>query len=177
MGAEGEAEQLVAEADPEDRDRVEQPAEDGDGPVDGFGVAGTVGEEHAVGLAGQRVGGRGGRRDDLDVTAGGDEMAQQGGLDAVVVGDDPERRVTVADRVRGVDGDLGDEVDALGAGCVTGRVADLGLVGAERAGHRAGLPEVAGEAAGVDAGEPGDAPRREVRAERAGRPPVRRPVR
>ena len=43
-----------------------------------------------------------------------DEVAQDRALDAEVVGDDVERRVGVADRVRLVGGDVGDEVDAVG---------------------------------------------------------------
>ena len=64
------------------------------------GIARTVREEHAVGRAGEHVGGGRRRRHDLDAAAGRDEVAQDRPLDAEVVGDDVERRVVVADRVR-----------------------------------------------------------------------------
>ena len=44
------------------------------------------------------------------------EVAQDRALDAEVVGDDPERRVLAADGVGLGGGDVGDEVDAVGAG-------------------------------------------------------------
>ena len=47
-----------------------------------------------------------------------------------------------------------------------------GLVGAERAGHRAGVAEVAGEPAGVDAGDAGHAVAREEGVEVVGGAPV-----
>ena len=54
---------------------------------------------------------------------------------------------------------VGDEVDAVGAGLgVGGRLEQRRLVGgAERARHGARLADVAGEPAGVDAGDAGDA--------------------
>ena len=158
-GADGAAEDLVAQADAEDGHRTEQRLDDRDRPDDARRVTRAVREEHAVRLAGQGVRRRGGRRDDLDGAARPDEVTQQRRLDPVVVGDDPEGRVGVTDALRGVDGHLRDEVAPVGAGRVAGRRANLRLVGAERAGQRAGVAEVPGEAARVDAGDPGDAVR------------------
>ncbi len=106
------------------------------------------------------------------MAARADEVAEQGGLDPVVVRDDPERRVGGSDRVGGVSGDLGDEVDPVGAGGGAGRGRDRGLVGAERAGHRAGVAQTAGQAAGVDPGDGGDAEPGEVRVEGLGGAPA-----
>jgi hypothetical protein len=53
---------------------------------------------------------------------------------------------------------LGHEVDARGPGFGSGCGAEVGLVRvAERSGHRAGVADEPGEAAGVDPGDPGDA--------------------
>ena len=53
-------------------------------------VAGAVGQEHAVGRAGEHVGGRGRGGHDLDGAERG-EVAQDRALDAEVVGDDRGR--------------------------------------------------------------------------------------
>ena len=88
VGAEGGGEQLVAEADAEDRHLAEQLADASDGVAGDRGrVAGAVREEHAVGLAGEDLGGRRGGGHDLD---GGDPPRWRRivRLDAEVVGDD-----------------------------------------------------------------------------------------
>jgi hypothetical protein len=87
-------------------------------------------------------------------------VAQDGGLDAEVVGHDPLRGPTLgAGEGHGVR--IGarhrtDEIDAVGAGLGGGGGLDGRLVGgAERPRHGAGVADVAGEAAGVDAGDAG----------------------
>ena len=91
----------MAEADAEHRHLAEQPADGVGGVGDRGGVAGTVGEEHAVGLAGEHVGGAASTPGTTStVAAGADEVAQDRALDAEVVGDHAERRVVVADGVR-----------------------------------------------------------------------------
>ena len=83
----------------------------------------------------------------------------------------------VAHRVGLGGGDLGHQVDAVGAGLVEGGLLEGDLVGRpEGAGHGPRLPDVAGEAAGVDAGDPGHARRLEPRVEVEARPPVGRAV-
>ena len=82
----------MAEADAEHRDLADQPAYCVDGADDRLGVAGAVREEHAVGAAGEHVSRGRRRRDHLDATPHADEVAQDGALDAEVVGDDAERR-------------------------------------------------------------------------------------
>ena len=80
------------------------------------------------------------------------EVAEHRALDAEVVGDHPER--AGADRVGARRGHLGHEVDTVGARLGQRRGLERDLVGgAEGAVHGAGVAEVAGEAAGVDAGD------------------------
>jgi hypothetical protein len=56
--APGQAQQLVAEADAESRDAARQDlADGGDGVIAGLGIARAVGQEHAVGLQRQHLGG------------------------------------------------------------------------------------------------------------------------
>ncbi len=151
--AEGGGQQLVAEADAEDRDLAEQ-APDGLGRGGHRrGVAGAVGQEDAVGLAGQHLVGRGPGGHDLD---GGQaaEVAQDRGLHAEVVGHDPAG--AVADGVGLGAADDGGQVLAVGAGLVEGGLLEGGLVGrAEGAGHGPGVADVAGQAPGVDPGDAG----------------------
>ncbi len=66
--AEREPEDLVAEADAEDRHRAHQPTHRVDGPGDGGGIAGTVGEEDTVRVACEDVGGGRRRRNHFDAT-------------------------------------------------------------------------------------------------------------
>ncbi len=71
-------------------------------------------------------------------------------------------------------GDGGDEVDAVGAGFGGRSSGERGLVGgAERAGHGAEVADVAGQAAGVDAGDAGHAVALQQRVEIAAGTPVR----
>ncbi len=170
--AQGRRQQLVAEADPEDGNVPDQVADGVDGVGDGGGVARAVGQEDPVRAAGQDVVGGRRRGDDVD---GCDfrQEPQDACLDAEVVGDDRQRPVTHPVLDRG--GDLLDQVDAVGAGLVVGRPLEGQLVGgAEGARHRPGLADVAGEAAGVDAGDPGHAGELQPGVEVDGAAPVRR---
>ena len=98
--AERPGQQLVAEADAEDRDAgAEQVGEDRRRAGDLGRVARPVAQEDAVGVAGDDVGGRRRGRHDLDRAEAG-EVAQDRALDAVVVGHDPERRSPTAHGVR-----------------------------------------------------------------------------
>ena len=126
-----EAEELVAEADAEDRHLAEQRADGVDGVGDGRGVAGAVGEEDAVGLAGQHLGRRRADAGTTSTVAMPAEVAQDRGLDAEVVGHDPRagRRRPVKYGV-GAWCTCGDQVDAVGAGLGRRRPpCSVGLVG------------------------------------------------
>ena len=68
---------------------VQHALDGGDGVGAGRrGVAGAVGQEHAVGLVAQDVVGRGVRRHHRHPAAGGDKAAEDVALGAVVDGDD-----------------------------------------------------------------------------------------
>ncbi len=167
-------EQLVAETDPEDRDLTEQAADRVDGVRHGRRVAGPVRQEHAIGPAGEDVGCGRRCRHHLDPGEAA-EVAQDGALDAEVVGDDERPPATTLDHAVGVDsvdgvtidcldhvrpigGDLGDEVDAIGAGLGARRVQQIGLADrSERARQRAGVADQPRQAAGVDATDGGHA--------------------
>ena len=97
--ADRQTEQLVPEADPEDRHLAEQAADRVDGVRHGRRVAGSVRQEHPVGLAGEDVGRRRRGRNDLDPGEAG-EVAQDRALDAVVVGDDERPAPDVRHRRR-----------------------------------------------------------------------------
>ena len=68
-------------------------------PTTAAGSPGPFERKTPSGLAGQdlRRGRR--RRNDLDPATDADQVAEDGALDAEVVGDDPERRVLAADDV------------------------------------------------------------------------------
>ena len=93
FAAEGEAENLVAEADAEDRRLADEAADVVDLGVQRLGVAGAVREEDAVGFEREDVFGGGERGHDRDVAAGVDEAAQDVLLDAEIVGDHVEARL------------------------------------------------------------------------------------
>ena len=175
LAAEGEADQLVAEADAEDRDTTHQAADVFLGVGAGLGVAGAVGEEDAVGLEGEHVFGVGFRGHDGDTAAAADQLAQDVVLDAEVVGDDVVLRLGVldADNFGGLDGalagvpdvallggdDLG-EVSAVHLRNGAGFLDELGGIrfdGGDNAAHDAVVAQVADQGAGVDIGEDGDA--------------------
>ena len=97
-GAEGEGEELVAQADAEGGDVgvafEEEVAEGGDRAFDGGGVARAVGDEQAVGLPGVEDGGEGVGGgvvgDEADRAAALGEVAEDVSLGAAVEGDDGE---------------------------------------------------------------------------------------
>ena len=153
-------EQLMAEADAEHRDRrAEQLGDDVGGLGDAGRIAWSIGQEDAVGFAGQHVVGGGRRRHDVDRPQRG-EVAQDRAFDAVVVGDDvAPRAVDSGHRVRLGRRDGGDEVDPVGARLAAAAAAHRVevLCRTEGTGDCAGRADQAGEAAGVDAGDPGDA--------------------
>src|SRR5262249_19766571 len=87
--AEGEAHDLVAEADAEDRHLAEEPGDRLAGTRDRVRIAGPVGEEDAIGPERQDLA-RGRRRGhDAHLAAGADQAPEDVPLDAEVVGDDP----------------------------------------------------------------------------------------
>ena len=173
--AEGRGQQLMAQADAEHGNRrAEQPGDDVRGCVDARWIPWSVGEEDAVGLAGQRFLGRGRRRHDVDRSERG-EVAQDRALDAIVVGDDAARRaVGSRHRVRLGRRDRGDEVDPVGArfGCGGGAHCLAVVRGTEGARHRASRADQAGQPTRVDAGDPGDAVQPQQRVEVALGAPV-----
>ena len=161
LAAECPAEQLVTEADAEDRHpRPEQVGDDAGGAGDLGRVAGTVGQEDPVGLEGECVGGGRRRRHDLDHPQPA-EVAQDRALDAVVVGHDAEP-AALTDRVPLGRRHRGHEVDTVGPGLIGGgagqRVDVVG--GPERSCDRPRLTDQPRQPPGVDAGDAGDAYRR-----------------
>ena len=149
--AEREAHDLVPEADPEHRHVAEQAPNDLDRARHCSRVAGAVREEHAVGLAGEHVGGGGRRGHDLDLAPRGHELVEDRALDAEVVRDHVEPGVGGTDRVRLGSRDVGREVAAVGAPVATRGVEErLALRGTERAGDRARGAQVPGQAPRVD---------------------------
>jgi len=123
------------------------------------GPPGAVGENPAGGPAGQDVGGRRGRRHDLDGAVPG-EVHGDVALHPVVDGDDA-RQVGGIDSGHGVrlgNRDLADEVDPGGTGlgrCCRPELHDVR--GAEGARHRPGVAQQPRESPGVDPGDPGHA--------------------
>ena len=93
LRAAGQAEQLVAEADAEDRLLAEQAADRADRVVERLGVAGAVREEDAVGLVREHFFGGGGAGQDRHAAAQVDQVARDVPLHAVVEGDDVGLRV------------------------------------------------------------------------------------
>jgi hypothetical protein len=84
-----QGQELVAEADAEDRYAAgEDLADGGDGVVAGFRVAGTVGKEHPVRLLPEDLGGGRLGRHHRHPAATRGEHAQDVVLDAKVIGDD-----------------------------------------------------------------------------------------
>ena len=194
LAAQGERQDLVAEADAEQWHLLVEHALDRRHAVAGRRrrIARAVGQEHAVGLVAQDVLGRGGGRHDRDLAAGVGEAAQDVALGAVVDGDHVilglgELAVALAQRPLGLVPAVGllgrhldGEIHAVEAGPVLRDLAQLGNVelAVGRMDHHA-----AGRAAVADA--PRDRPRvdaadaRQIVAlqpvvERLGRAPVGR---
>ncbi len=172
VAAEREPEDLVPETDPEHRRSTYQSTYRIDGSGHCGGITRTVGQEDTIRLTSEDVLRGRRRRNDFDATTHAEKMLQDGALDAEVVGDDAERRVVTAGDVGLGRGDGGDEVDAVGAARALDRVTHRGLVGAERTRERALVAQVAGEAAGVDAADPGHA----VTHQQVVEAPLRAPV-
>ena len=156
------SQQLVAEADTEHGDVAEQAPDGIDRVRHGGRIAGSVGQEDAVGSPVEHCFGRGRRGHDLDR---GDlpKEAEDAGLDAEVVGDDLDG--AALDHIRLGRRHGGDEVDAVRAGLGQRRLLQRAFImrsaggrhtnWAEGARHRARLPDVTREAAGVDARDTG----------------------
>ena len=93
LAADREAEHLMAEADAEHRLVLDQCADHRHRIFAGrCRIARAVGEENAVGLERQNVGGRGLRRHHRHLAVIAGELAQDVALDAVVDGDDVKFR-------------------------------------------------------------------------------------
>ena len=84
LGPAGQAQELMPQADAEDRLLAQQVADGLLRVVQRLGIAGTVGEEHAVGLLLQDLGGRGRARQDGHPAAHVEEVAGDVPLHAVV---------------------------------------------------------------------------------------------
>ena len=175
-GPEGGGQQLMAEADPEDRDRarLDQRPDLGDDRRQGGGIPWSVGEEDPVGLHLQYRLGRGGGRYHGDGRQLA-ELAEHRLLHAEVVGHHPKGAVTsLVHRRRG---HRGHQVPPVGAGSPGGRLHQFGL-GSRPEGtwHRPPLAKVTGQAAGVDAGDPRDGVADEELFEGSRGPPAARAV-
>ncbi|MCY1508168.1 hypothetical protein D9M68_424690 [compost metagenome] len=172
LGAGGQAEQLVAEADAEDRDLgVEELADRLDGVVARLGVAGAVGEEDAVRIQRQHFARRSLRRHHGQAAAAGDQHAQDVQLDAEVIGNHVVRQIGGGDFRVAVGFQVphaGAPFVTLGAGNHLGQVQPLharetarqfegfffgGIVASEDAAVlRTLLAQDTGQTAGIDAG-------------------------
>ena len=181
VGAEtqGAAEQLVAEADAEERDAGGQHGpQQLDRALGGAGIAGPVGEEHAVRLpSDDLLDGRGGR-DHMDLDAPLGHPVRSHRLDAQIDRDDPEARFAVGgDDVAAVGGDLvGQEGPGhlgLGQHPLQQR-RGVGLDAGDPDPHGAPLAEVPGQGAGVDLAHADHALGLQLVVEAAPRAPVRR---
>ena len=87
LAAQREAQDLMAQADAEDRDFADQFADLRGLVVERLGIAGAVREKHAVGLQRQHIFGGGAGRDHRNPAAGMHQAAQDVALDAEIVGD------------------------------------------------------------------------------------------
>ena len=168
--AQRQRQQLVAQADAEDGHGAHQPAKRLDGGHGQFGVAGAVAHEHAVGFESEHIGCRGARGHHGH---GGElaEAAQDGGLDAEVVGHHPASPgacgVGLGHR------HLRHQVHPAGAGLGAGRGQKGRLAGgSERARHGAGVADVAGQPPRVDPGDGGHTVASQEAVEAAAGPPV-----
>ena len=166
---------LVAEADAEHRYPADQVGHGGRGAGQRSRIARPVGEEDAVGLEREHLGGRRARRHHRDRAERRQEV-DHGGLHAEVVGHDAQ----AAGSGGGVDTGLGGgharhQVHAVGADGGRRGGAELGLGRrAERAGHRTRVADVTGQAPRVDPGHGRHAVTVEEGLETLGRAPVRR---
>ena len=172
--AEGRAHQLVAEADAEHRDLAEEGLDLLHRVVAHHRVAGAVGQEDTVRIVRAHIISAHMAGDDGD---GGEprQVAQDGALDAEVVGHDPEG--PVAHGVRLERCHLGNQVDPVGARLVERGLLQHDVVSrAERSRHGAGVADVAGEATGVDPSDAGHLPALQEGVEVLNRAPVAAPA-
>ena len=159
------AEQLVPEADAPDGPAADELAHGVDDVVERGGIAGTVGQQHRVGVGGQQLGGRGRAGVERDARAALHEVAHDRALDAGVEHRDTRPRpiAVVADF-----GGCHKRREVLPVHRGLGRDQRGGLLLCERlredpAAHRAGIADVADERAGVHAGDRRHAAVREPR--------------
>ena len=193
LGPAGEGEQLVAEADAKHRHLPDESFDGFDTVAEHLGIAGAVGEKHAVGLVGEHLGGGRAAGQHGHVAAHAREVAGDVPLHAVIEGDHlllscpgcdrsrvaPFERLRhglrpFVERFRPRGGPFGhhfaNEVAAdegwrgLGLGDECRGVEHFA---GEHARHRAADPQVPDERPGVDAGEAHDAGLGEVIAEGA----------
>ncbi len=90
FSANGETEDLMSEADAEDRHLADEFANFGGLVFQRLGIAGTVGEEDTRRFERENVFGSGIGRDHGDARTDFDEMAEDVAFDAVIIGDDVE---------------------------------------------------------------------------------------
>ena len=174
----GQRQDLVAEADAEERDAgAEKAADRGHGGGRPLRVARAVGDDDALRREGQDALRIGVRRDAHDGDAAPDEGPDDVHLDAAVDEDDrpPGLGVVDADLRRR---DLGDEVAGVGIGDFPGLAPQAGralrtVAGGEEAGHDAVDAELLRQGPGVDAGDRRDAVLAEPVVERLPRRGVR----
>ena len=181
LGAGGQTQQLVAQADAEHRGVGGQEGLDGvDGVVARLGVTGAVGEEDAIRVHRQHLGGRGLGRHHGQAAAAVHQHAQDVALHAKVVGhhvvlevalcrgDVPlaELPATFCPAVGFAHGHFFREIHPLEAGEGAGLFEGMGfielLAGQDATGLGAFLTQDAGQLAGVDVGDANDVVRLEV---------------
>ena len=186
--ADGVRDDLVAEADAKDGIGLDEVGHGFVGVLQGGGIAGAVGKEHAVGVKGTNLGSGRAGRENMDVEAGGDEATEDRGLGTEVVGGDAvllgaglrlvEMRagdgegLAVASggvvMVRRLAGDVLDEVGADGAGPGASALEGffVGNAFSGEAGlHHAGGAQLLRERTSVDAVDARDAILREPGAQ------------
>jgi hypothetical protein len=164
----------MAEADAEDGHDAKQAGDGGGRSLHCGGVPRPVGQEHPVRPLGRDGRGRRGGGDDFDGRDAA-EVAEDVALDAEVVGHHLQRTVSVP--VGSRRGDRRDQVDAVGARFRNCGGLQRRLVGGpERARHGSGVPDVAGQPAGIDPGQGGDPVPPQELFQRFGRPPATRPA-
>ena len=176
--AERRGQDLVTEADAEDRHTPDEVGHGGGRARQGGGVARAVGEEHAVGLERQHVVGRRAGRHHGDRAERGEQL-HHGRLDAEVVRHDPQAAGRAVARppmhARVARRDTRHQVQAVGAEGGGRGGAQLGFGSrAEGARDRTGPADMARQSPGVDAGQRRNAVAAQEGLEGLGGAPVRR---
>ena len=158
LEADGAAEELVAEADPEDRPLADELADGRDDVVERGRVAGPVGEEDEVGVVGEDVLRRGVAGQQRHPAAALAELADDRELDPGVDADDVGPVAVEHDRLgrRHRAGEVGALHRGLGGDPLAG-LGDRRRRREDPAAHRAGVADVADERPGVDPGDRRDA--------------------